>query len=368
MDELAWSRGVQGTLCHLIVAANYLNIAPLVDLTCKALADMMKGKTTEEIRAFFGIQNDFTPEEEAEVRRQNAWCENLGLADGRAGATEGSTTGWGARGDPAADPMAALDASALAPLAADADALALVLAALPAGGAGALARACRALALALAPRLLALKAELAAVAATLADGPAQQVGAALAGGGVLVLNDQQFGGAQGLALAATLRLHEGALPLTYLGLCNTGLTDAAAGAIFGALRARGCPALAVVSLDGNDALGAPGLASALAALGPALRGLDFGFCGVPDAGFAALARALPRLTGLRGVYASYNACGGRGAEALAAALPGARALECLDMGENRGVGAAGRAALGAAAARLGAHRYEGGGQKGYRAP
>ena len=67
----------QGTLCHLIVAANYLNIAPLVDLTCKALADMVEGKTPEEIRAHFNIQNDFTPEEEEEVRRQNAWCEGL---------------------------------------------------------------------------------------------------------------------------------------------------------------------------------------------------------------------------------------------------------------------------------------------------
>jgi hypothetical protein len=48
-------------------AANYLNIKSLLDLTCKTVADMIKGKTPEEIRAHFNIQNDFTPEEEEEV-------------------------------------------------------------------------------------------------------------------------------------------------------------------------------------------------------------------------------------------------------------------------------------------------------------
>ena len=44
-----------------------MNIKSLLDLTCKTVADMIKGKTPEEIRAHFNIQNDFTPEEEEEV-------------------------------------------------------------------------------------------------------------------------------------------------------------------------------------------------------------------------------------------------------------------------------------------------------------
>ena len=32
-------------------------------------------KTPEEIRQRFNIPNDFTPEEEEEVRKENAWCE-----------------------------------------------------------------------------------------------------------------------------------------------------------------------------------------------------------------------------------------------------------------------------------------------------
>jgi len=63
------------TLFNLILASNYLEIKPLLDLTCRAVADEIKGKTPEEIRLRFNIKNDFTPEEEEEVKRENAWCE-----------------------------------------------------------------------------------------------------------------------------------------------------------------------------------------------------------------------------------------------------------------------------------------------------
>lgn len=58
----------------LIMAANYLNIKPLLDLLCRTAADMISGKTVEEIRDMFGIQNDFTPEEEERVRQENQWA------------------------------------------------------------------------------------------------------------------------------------------------------------------------------------------------------------------------------------------------------------------------------------------------------
>ncbi|KAI3851191.1 hypothetical protein MKX03_012249 [Papaver bracteatum] len=64
----------QATLFDLILAANYLNIKELLDLTCQTVADMIKGKTPEEIRKTFNIKNDFTPEEEEEVKRENQWA------------------------------------------------------------------------------------------------------------------------------------------------------------------------------------------------------------------------------------------------------------------------------------------------------
>ncbi|KAK6938986.1 SKP1 component, POZ domain [Dillenia turbinata] len=64
----------QATLFDLILAANYLHIKSLLDLTCQTVADMIKGKTPEEIRKTFNIKNDFAPEEEEEVRRENQWA------------------------------------------------------------------------------------------------------------------------------------------------------------------------------------------------------------------------------------------------------------------------------------------------------
>jgi S-phase kinase-associated protein 1 len=65
----------QGTLFELILAANYLDIKGLLDVTCKSVANMIKGKTPEEIRKTFNIKNDFTPGEEEQVRKENEWCE-----------------------------------------------------------------------------------------------------------------------------------------------------------------------------------------------------------------------------------------------------------------------------------------------------
>eukprot|EP00501_MAST-03F_sp_TOSAG23-6_P001210 GSMAST32.ASY1.ANO1.1254.1 assembled CDS len=62
-------------LFELILAANYMDIKSLLDLTCAKVASMIKGKTPEEIRKTFNIVNDFTPEEEAKVREENKWCE-----------------------------------------------------------------------------------------------------------------------------------------------------------------------------------------------------------------------------------------------------------------------------------------------------
>jgi len=65
----------QQTLFDLILSSHYLEIKPLLDLTCKTVANMIKGKTPQEIRKLFNIKNDFTPEEEEQVRKENAWCE-----------------------------------------------------------------------------------------------------------------------------------------------------------------------------------------------------------------------------------------------------------------------------------------------------
>jgi len=65
----------QPTLFEIILAANALGFKSLLDLSCQCVANMIKGKSPEQIRQTFGIKNDFTPEEEEKVRRENEWCE-----------------------------------------------------------------------------------------------------------------------------------------------------------------------------------------------------------------------------------------------------------------------------------------------------
>ncbi|XP_058202142.1 SKP1-like protein 1 [Rhododendron vialii] len=63
----------QAILFDLVLAANYLEMKGLLDLTCQTVRDMIKGKTPEEIRKTFNV-GEFTPEEEEEVRRENRWA------------------------------------------------------------------------------------------------------------------------------------------------------------------------------------------------------------------------------------------------------------------------------------------------------
>ncbi|KAI5477114.1 S-phase kinase-associated protein 1 [Pseudohyphozyma bogoriensis] len=70
----------QEMLFEIILAANYLDIKPLLDVGCKTVANMIKGKQPEEIRKLFNIVNDFTPEEEAQIKKENEWAEDHRVA------------------------------------------------------------------------------------------------------------------------------------------------------------------------------------------------------------------------------------------------------------------------------------------------
>ncbi|OIW10706.1 hypothetical protein TanjilG_16078 [Lupinus angustifolius] len=65
-------------MIQLILAANYLDVKDLLEFMCQAVANLIKNKSVEFVRKFFGVVNDFTPEEEEKIRKENQWAfENI---------------------------------------------------------------------------------------------------------------------------------------------------------------------------------------------------------------------------------------------------------------------------------------------------
>lgn len=63
----------QAAVFELILAANYLHVERLVKVCARQCAINFTGKTPREIYAAFGVDADLTPEEEAEVIKENPW-------------------------------------------------------------------------------------------------------------------------------------------------------------------------------------------------------------------------------------------------------------------------------------------------------
>uniref|UniRef100_A0A1D1ZB08 SKP1-like protein 4 n=1 Tax=Anthurium amnicola TaxID=1678845 RepID=A0A1D1ZB08_9ARAE len=61
-------------LFELLMAADYLNAKKLLDVTCQAIADNIKDMSVEDVREYFQIENDYTPEEEQKLRKEYKWA------------------------------------------------------------------------------------------------------------------------------------------------------------------------------------------------------------------------------------------------------------------------------------------------------
>ncbi len=64
-------------LYELLSACDYLALKTLEELAACAVAVKIVGKSVEEIRKEFGITNDYTPAEEAEIKEFFSWGEEL---------------------------------------------------------------------------------------------------------------------------------------------------------------------------------------------------------------------------------------------------------------------------------------------------
>ncbi|KAJ2750252.1 hypothetical protein H4S06_004416 [Coemansia sp. BCRC 34490] len=57
-------------LFNILISANYMIIKPLLNLGCKGVANVIKGKSSDEIRKIFGIEEDFTEEDKEQIRKE----------------------------------------------------------------------------------------------------------------------------------------------------------------------------------------------------------------------------------------------------------------------------------------------------------
>ena len=59
---------------EILNVCNFMDIKCLIELCSAFIADKIKGKTPEEIKILFNINNNFTEEEENQIRDENQWC------------------------------------------------------------------------------------------------------------------------------------------------------------------------------------------------------------------------------------------------------------------------------------------------------
>ena len=65
-------------LFELVTAANFMHISPLLDLSCLAVAVLLKGKNDSDIRQIFNLNesnNGQSPADSREILQENEWSD-----------------------------------------------------------------------------------------------------------------------------------------------------------------------------------------------------------------------------------------------------------------------------------------------------
>ena len=60
-------------LIKVMNGANFMGVEKLLELSCACYATMFQNKTTEQLRELLHEKNDFTPDEEEQIRMENEW-------------------------------------------------------------------------------------------------------------------------------------------------------------------------------------------------------------------------------------------------------------------------------------------------------
>ncbi|KAJ1813191.1 hypothetical protein LPJ56_005246 [Coemansia sp. RSA 2599] len=73
--DLQFMQVDQEMLFSILLASNFLEIKPLMDLGCKTVANMIRNKDAKQIRQMFNIADDPSEEENKKIEEANEWSE-----------------------------------------------------------------------------------------------------------------------------------------------------------------------------------------------------------------------------------------------------------------------------------------------------
>uniref|UniRef100_A0A0A9ADB6 SKP1-like protein n=1 Tax=Arundo donax TaxID=35708 RepID=A0A0A9ADB6_ARUDO len=76
--DIAWAKDLvqvdPTSLTRLILAAHYLEMDDLLHFACERAAEVMAGRTADEIQKMFSLKCVVTPAEQAEIQKKNEWA------------------------------------------------------------------------------------------------------------------------------------------------------------------------------------------------------------------------------------------------------------------------------------------------------
>ena len=65
--------GTENVKFALLLAANFMHCDPLIRLVADSVAENMRGKTVDELRIAYKVNDDFTEEEKEKIRNEGKW-------------------------------------------------------------------------------------------------------------------------------------------------------------------------------------------------------------------------------------------------------------------------------------------------------
>lgn len=76
-DKNFFSNIDKDDVLNLLSVSDYLSLPDLLDIGCSFVASIIQGKSVPELREFFHIENDLSPEEEKKIIEEFKWCEEI---------------------------------------------------------------------------------------------------------------------------------------------------------------------------------------------------------------------------------------------------------------------------------------------------